>query len=377
MSKCTTRELFGDSRGAAIVLIAITMVALLSAAALAIDIGMLLNARGEAQRAADAAALAGAGALINPGPDPEADARQFATDWAAQNFVTDMPVTLLPEDIDVDLGRQRVTVTVRRFADRGQAVGTWFANVFGVGQVDVAARAAAEVQPSGRARCVKPFTLPDYWDDMNADSIYQIGEPYDPPMHGYGSSWRNPGRPGDDGQGYINDRGRSMIVKQGGPPAQPGWFQPWEMPQQEGADPGANNYRENIAVCNTNTIEIGEEYPIQTGAMDGPTVQGAEDLIAMDPNAVWNPTTKQLDNSRFAPNWMASPRIGIVPLYDPARSFIPGKNTVVFSNFIAVFFESVTGKGINQEINVRVLNSSGVSGGDSQGSNHKAIRLVE
>ena len=54
-------------RGATIVLVAIAMTALLSVVALAIDVGMLLNSRSEAQRAADAGAMAGAQSLL---PEP-------------------------------------------------------------------------------------------------------------------------------------------------------------------------------------------------------------------------------------------------------------------------------------------------------------------
>ncbi|MGH2394838.1 MAG: pilus assembly protein TadG-related protein, partial [Candidatus Limnocylindria bacterium] len=54
-----------DERGSTIVFVSLAMAALLSIVALAVDVGMLYTARGEAQRAADAAALAGAGWLIN------------------------------------------------------------------------------------------------------------------------------------------------------------------------------------------------------------------------------------------------------------------------------------------------------------------------
>ncbi|MCK5439001.1 MAG: hypothetical protein KAI97_03620, partial [Gemmatimonadetes bacterium] len=53
-----------NERGGSAILVAITMTALLSAVALAVDVGMLLNSRSEAQRAADSAALAGAGSLL-------------------------------------------------------------------------------------------------------------------------------------------------------------------------------------------------------------------------------------------------------------------------------------------------------------------------
>ena len=49
-----------NERGVTIVLVAFSLLALLGMAALAIDIATLYVAHGEAQRAADAAALAGA-----------------------------------------------------------------------------------------------------------------------------------------------------------------------------------------------------------------------------------------------------------------------------------------------------------------------------
>jgi uncharacterized membrane protein len=49
-----------NERGITIVLVAISLLSLLGMAALAIDVSTLYMAHGEAQRAADAAALAGA-----------------------------------------------------------------------------------------------------------------------------------------------------------------------------------------------------------------------------------------------------------------------------------------------------------------------------
>ncbi len=55
-----------DERGAAMVLVAVSLVVLLGMVALAVDLGMLLEARTESQRVADSAALAGAGWLLTP-----------------------------------------------------------------------------------------------------------------------------------------------------------------------------------------------------------------------------------------------------------------------------------------------------------------------
>src|SRR5271156_543161 len=56
-----------DERGQTIILVAISLVSLLAMAALAIDVVTLYSARSEIQRAADAAALAGAKALADSG----------------------------------------------------------------------------------------------------------------------------------------------------------------------------------------------------------------------------------------------------------------------------------------------------------------------
>ena len=90
-----------NDRGATIVLVALMLAALLGIAALAIDVGMLYNARAEAQRAADAAALAGAGSLLAV-PDDER-ARSIAIEFGNENRVQGDPVEVLDEDVDVDL----------------------------------------------------------------------------------------------------------------------------------------------------------------------------------------------------------------------------------------------------------------------------------
>ena len=60
----------GERKGAVIVMVAVLMVVLLGCVALAVDIGYLYVARAELQRAADAAALAGAQALARASDTP-------------------------------------------------------------------------------------------------------------------------------------------------------------------------------------------------------------------------------------------------------------------------------------------------------------------
>ncbi|MGH7542226.1 MAG: pilus assembly protein TadG-related protein, partial [Gemmatimonadota bacterium] len=55
------RRAVRDEQGATLVMVALGSLVLLSTLAIAVDMGMLLTARGESQRTADGAALAGAG----------------------------------------------------------------------------------------------------------------------------------------------------------------------------------------------------------------------------------------------------------------------------------------------------------------------------
>ena len=73
-------------RGSVLVVVASSMLALTSVLALAIDVGLMTTARLEAQRAADAAALAGAGAVISS-PGNGGLARVLASDYAGRNDV--------------------------------------------------------------------------------------------------------------------------------------------------------------------------------------------------------------------------------------------------------------------------------------------------
>jgi Flp pilus assembly protein TadG len=366
-----------NQRGAAMPFVALVTVALLGMTALAVDSGMLFTARGEAQRAADAAALAGAGSLISA-PANASRAHATAKTYGEQNLVRDELVQMTDEDITIDLAQGRVTAVVRREASRGNAVTTWFARVFGTTEVDVDARAVAEVQNAGRARCVKPFAVPDRFNDVNGNGEFDPEDSYEPHTHGYGSDWRNSGSPGSDGLGYHNDIGRAVSLKEGGAGNhQPSWYYPWEMPQGGGSETGAARYRWNIANCNPNIIAIGEEYQVETGNMQGPTRQGTEDAMALDGNALWDAYNHEVSGSGEGNNWEASDRIVIIPVFDPSRQFNPGTQPVEFTNFIAVFIQSVTGSGNNQRVNGFILPAVGLGGGGGTGPGIKVVRLIE
>ncbi len=387
MKRLTLPQAFRDDRGSVMVVVALAMTAILSMVALAVDIGMLFSARGEAQRVADAAALAGAGAFLECADCPwTADvAVDHAVEYGAYNTVRDEGVEILPDDVEVDMTTNRVTVVVRRTADRGSAVATWFARVFGVEEVDIAARATAEAAPAGAATCLKPFTLPDAWDDEDDDGAYDPGETYDPPQTGYGSDWRDgqPTNNGIDPNGttYEDDFGRPLVIKEGSPNEAivSSWYFPWDIPRVDGDPPvGADRYRWNIANCNTSVVHLGDEYMVENGNMTGPTKQGTEDLIAQDKNAKWDADADSVVGSAYRP-WKSSPRVVKLPLFDPTREVRPGKKPIVFNNFTDFWIDGMKGK----DVIGRFLYASGIgvgsagAGGIDQGASPLYVHLVE
>lgn len=149
-----------DERGATLVLVALAIVVLISLVALAVDMGMMMTARTESQRVADASALAGAG-WLRTDPDDEAGARQEAIKFADMHDVRHLPPSVLPEDVEVFLAQQRVRVTVRNTIERGNPIPTIFARVLGVDAVDVVTVAMAEVAEAGNPYCDLPLAMID------------------------------------------------------------------------------------------------------------------------------------------------------------------------------------------------------------------------
>jgi len=250
------RRMFGvasDERGSVSVLVGVALAALLALLALGVDLGGLFSARSEAQRAADAAALAGASAFLEyQGAKAEQVAVDRAVELASNNAIRSAPVD--PEDVSVWVDRDSSTV---RAAVRRDGVPTWFARLVGIDAVDVSAEATAWAGAAGAAQCVKPFAVPDMWeessDDLNQNRIWDEGErwKYDPASGdryagysgpgssgnetGYGSGWRN-GEVDALGRQYNRDYGRRITVKVTAPADAyvPSFFLPWVLPTDDG-----------------------------------------------------------------------------------------------------------------------------------------------
>lgn len=381
----TLRQKTRGQRGSVLVVVASSMLALTSVVALSIDVGLMTTARVEAQRAADAAALAGAGAFIGS-PGNAVLARQLATEFAAGNTVRSESVSVLEDDIVVDTDALTVSVFVYRNRERGNAIPTFFAKVFGVDEVNIAAMATAEAAPAGGINCLLPVAIPDRWHEAGGSG--NNPNTFDPEFGDYYKSWIEPESDppvyNNDFTGYAEqDLGVQIPLTtnnaSGG--LNPSWYYPWRPPGQSGAD----DYRTNVNSCVDPSIffYVGIEVETEPGNMAGPTMQGFGDLVDQDPTARWNSNLNCVVSDGYqgsidASKCRSSPRIRPVPLFNPTEEPDLGSKPFEFTNFAGIFVESIQGKTVYG----RWLGYTGIKPASpdddvTAGPLFKVIRLIE
>ncbi|MCU1383288.1 MAG: hypothetical protein JWL71_1985 [Acidobacteria bacterium] len=375
------RHLLHDERGMSLVFVCLGFMAMLSATTLAIDIGLFMNSRSQAQNAADAGALAGAVALVyNSYTDRSSGgpAVQSAVNTALANKVAGQVVSVGPADVtfpnDAAGEPDRVAVRVFRTGARGNPVATLMGTFFGVQTVDIGATATAEATPANAETCVKPFTIPDKWIE-NGTGPWDPSDTFDINTDTYIGLKPSPD-PNTNYTGYNaeRDKGTEVVLKaDNNTKITASFYNPWDLP----GSGGASDYRNNISGCNPAVLPIGATMTPEPGNMVGPTKQGADDLVAKDPNAVWDTSCNCVKGSAFG----KSPRVVIIPVYDPvvfANGAQHGKNIdLKIANYIGFFIEQMQGN----EVVGRITPVGGVLDGSlgpaPAGAFPKVIRLVQ
>ena len=353
-----------DEKGMTYVFVGLGFMAFLSASMLAIDVGMLMTARSQAQNSADAGALAGATALVlDDWNDRSASGPAVTNALAAAhaNEVMGAQVSATAPDVEFlqspTTGEQsRVKVTVWRSAARGNPVATLVAQYFGVTSATIGALATAEAAPSNAMDCVKPFTIPDKWTEKQ-DPAWTTSSTYDA-YNNKGQPLANPDIyvpayqdaagtiPNPNYTGYNNerDKGTQLVIRAGtGNNITPTFYYSLAMT----ADIGGDDYRWNIANCNTTLYTWGDALLQEPGNMEGPTIQGIQELVAKDPGAQWDDVHDIVIKSAFGSH---SPRVFPIPLYDPAY-YDAGKRNgrnadLKTANWIGFFVDRVEGNNI-------------------------------
>jgi Flp pilus assembly protein TadG len=376
-----------DQSGMSYVFIGLSMMAFISASMLAIDVGMLMTARSQAQNAADAGALAGATALVYDNwtdRTPSGPAVTSALAASTSNKVMSKDVSVKPADVEFlndPAGEpNRVKVTVYRTAARGNPLPTMIAKYFGMATADIAATATAEASAANAMTCVKPFTIPDKWQEKQTPP-WDGTDTYDA-FNNKGVPLANPDiyipadQPGYTGYNQESERGQRLEIRAAtGNNITVSFY--FSLALGKPPITGGSEYDWNIANCNTTSYYWGDLLTTEPGAMAGPTISGADLLIAKDPGAYWDNSTNTVRGSAYG----HSPRTFPIPLYDPIY-YDSGKRNgrtadLKTANWIGFFLEYTQGNGLWGRI-VPITGIRDKNGGPAPaGLNPLAIRLIQ
>jgi len=420
-------------RGVTLVMMALMMFLALGMSALVVDYGMIKASKAEAQRAVDAAALAGASAFLisDPTVDKEAEAEARAREYAKKHAVHRIAITDPQIAVDLSLP-DTITVTYT-----GPQMALWFAHAIGIPTMAINASARAHAFETSNASCVMPVALPDLWQNNDwgegTDEPEELGEPDGIWSYLDGviadNGWMDPGTGNtverelweydlgvdlydddDDGQGdwgygtdarnglggsdpflnKINDYGRQMMLmnlssKDGTVSSN---YYAWGYTEND-ANSGSVLH-DKIANPSCEIATVGTEYPASAGngATAGQISPAWDTRIGHDPDASWNDVTNEVENSDYSDRdrdgLPDSPRVVVVALYNPHEEMTgPSDNTLQFNNFAKVWVDErppgCSGAGCKNAITGRFLGFVGGrgGGGGSTGSLIKTIQLIK
>ena len=306
-----------NDKGVTLLIVAASLVVILGMCALGIDLVAGYLARVQCQRAADAAALAGArafvasactstGGCVAGGPQ-ETPATRNAISAAAQNPVMGLAPTA--STISIAFSYPDPSEPVYRDSTHTDPLPTTFAKIFGINSMNVSASATAEAY-NGQigAGCVKPFLVPncdpnfpvnanDYPDmantychcggggvtqgDCPSGYTYSATTPYVMSYYVYpiGSSQQghlvHPGDCNWDGARCTNgDIGAPWVLHNNLNATVPSQWYTIAFTTQSG-----EAYSTYISQCAPEWVACGTTLDTLNGKKVGPTNKGIEDLI--------------------------------------------------------------------------------------------------
>jgi Flp pilus assembly protein TadG len=370
-----------NEEGAILVHVAFAILALTAFTTFVVDYGVFWESRRQAQNSADAAALAGAIALIQDDPNdftPTGIAAQTAVSVAQSNLVWGAPPSVVPAtDVQIlsgtgvcpppNVNGTCIRVDVHRSQARGNPIPMFFGTLVGLTQQDVRATATAQIIIGNRTECLKPWAVIDKWAENYPGGPWTVASTFDkyytrgpnagtpdpaispadnyiaptPTSTGTGFHPYNP-----DGS-YSADYGLQLRLKVGDKTDfdfASGWFSALALTDSQ----GGNDYANNIKGCIGISYQIGDELPVATepGQMVGPTSQAVEtdsdSLINQDPKAYWDPTLNNGRGGVAGSAYATSPRIVAIPLVNPdmmVQANNNGRTTVPIANIAGFFVE--------------------------------------
>lgn len=357
-----------DQKGASMIMVAIAIVVIFAFAVLAIDISLIQLAKTQLQNAADAAALAGALVLYTSGGDQGVATAEAIRVAGLNVAIQDIQRPVVISESDVTFPQpNHVRVTTHRKTDTGDPVTVYFLKVLDPlleNKGEVTAKATATISCISGTDCLRPFCPPDRWDDADNDSTwdpaeaytdtngngdYDVGEPFTD-TNGNGV-WDDEEyyHPVETGYWGDKDLGEQITLKLRNSNKSPRMCYYYAVRfGPVGSDTiytGADVYQEWICPeCEPFVIRIGDQLHMEPGNMVGPTNQGLECLISLDPTAQWDGGSGTVINSAYP----TSPRIIKAPVFDPSLGVqvCQGVDCVTVTKIIVLFVEEHSGDDV-------------------------------
>lgn len=394
------RHFVKTDRGNALIMAALSFAVLAGFGVLTIDIGRILVTHTQLQNAADAGALAGAGLFcqnLNPS-DSQVKDRVRLVGGNHMTLAINAPVKVDIPNSQIEVDRNLLTSSNTVTVHTQSVTRQYFLNLMqgqgwggkGGNSDTVSAVAAAACGATCGVHCVKPWSLPDRWDDVtpilgytggkknssnwannnawdhevfvdgNNNGLFDKGESF---IDGNGNGEYDQEAYNSQLTGYIpdpypgnflaptGDLGLELTLKSDNDSKPtPGQYQAIDLPPVNRGTPvtGGAEYSRNISTCNPADVWPGDWLQLEPGNMVGPTNQGMRELIAQDPNAYWDPITQSVQGSQF----QISPRIVLIPIHDPRIPITSGRKQVQVVKVAAFFMEQMAG---NAEVTGRFL----------------------
>jgi Putative Flp pilus-assembly TadE/G-like len=415
-------------RGISLVLVAFGMTMFIAAAAFAIDLASLYVGKSEAQRAADAAALAGARQIVASGAISSTltgntcpTALQTEAIAAGnQNLVGGQSPGITASNVACDFSRAGdPLVTVSFTATSPVFFIKYFGSTYNSNNVSATATAEA-YDPSGAtsgptvcAGCLKPLLVPNC-DSAANHLVTAGGNPNCPTIGGKQQAYfltppnYTIANPGIAPTGII---GETWQLHVGGPNSTggPGLSVPSQYGEVAFGNPGGSDFRTNMQQCTTSLIACGTHLQTIDGSKTGPNGQGVGCLITYGTNCT-PPGGSATSTDTIAVNTANTPPFTItahtgnpffpnnatitqsaslvtVIVYD-GSVFRPGQDTVTVVGYMRIFIKDINhGTGGTDDIDTVVIAVSGcgVTGGtctsvagtaSAGGASFVPIRLV-
>jgi hypothetical protein len=353
-----------EERGYVLITVAVLLFVILAFAALAVDIGVASSSRTAAQRAADAAALAGAFTFVNtPTATQPATAENHATQTALSNSILGEAIVAGDVTVAVDVANQRVTVTITH------SQGALFAGAVGENTVDIGATAVAEASTTATGdRCTKPWFIPN--TILTTDPLCTActnGQVLIDPSTGQVTAYG------------LSRIGSQFTIKPANPnqTIAPGQFYAIRL----GDSTGGNDYRTNIRTCPRDAIYCSQSYTTEPGDKIGPTKQGTCELVCYDGTQNCNNCPKdtyigigqyQQPGSPHGDGLVhdTSRALGLAPVINVCQfcpdSFPGGITNLQVVGFAMIFLEGTQGNDVIARL-ISITDCSGGGGGGGGG----------